>query len=189
RGRGAGAAGGSTRRLHAAGVALVLAACAALAAPGLARADSFFLDSADVRPDVRADGSIRVTETIVVSFSGDFHYGYRDIPLREGESLVDPEVSENEPVVGQRIVYRSGGPTELAPGPAGRFGITKQGDGVRMVWYFTADSETRSFTIAYTLRGLSVGYDDVVDVDLQVWGDQWGEPLQRPTAGETAPGG
>ena len=42
-----------------------------------------------------------------------------------------------------------------------------------------ASDQTRAFTISYTLRGLAVAYDDVVDVNLKVWGDQWDEPLHR----------
>ena len=43
--------------------------------------------------------------------------------------------------------------------------------------------------ISYTLRGLAVAYDDVVDVNLKVWGDQWDESLaaarrHRERAGE-----
>ena len=50
---------------------------------------------------------------------------------------------------------------------------------MRIVWYFDARDQTRAFTISYTLRGVAVAYDDVVDVNLKVWGDQWDEPLDR----------
>ena len=40
----------------------------------------------------------------------------------------------------------------------------------------------------YRLSGVAVAYDDVVDVNLQVWGSEWKEPLGRLTAIETAPG-
>ena len=39
--------------------------------------------------------------------------------------------------------------------------------------------ELRTFEIRYRLRGVAVAYDDVVDVNLQVWGDQW----ERRSAG------
>src|SRR5262249_41526179 len=44
------------------------------------------------------------------------------------------------------------------------------------------------FTVSYTLRGVAVAYNDVVDVDVNVWGDQWSEPLDRLVGVETAPG-
>ena len=59
---------------------------------------------------------------------------------------------------------------------------------MRIVWYFNASDQTRAFTISYTLRGVAVAYDDVVDVNLKVWGDQWAEPLSRLVAIESAPG-
>ncbi|HSF62487.1 MAG TPA: DUF2207 domain-containing protein, partial [Gaiellaceae bacterium] len=152
-----------------------------MAAPGLARADSFSLLSADVAVDVQPDGSLGISERLDVAFSGDFHFGYRDIPLRGGESLVQPSVAE------RGIAYRQGTATDLAPGVPGTFGIERRGDGIRIVWYFNAANQTRAFTISYTLRRVAVAYDDVVDVNLKVWGDQWAEPLSRLAAVENAP--
>ena len=155
---------------------------AALAFPGTARADSFSLLTANVAVDVQPDGALGISERLVVAFYGDFHFGYRDIPLRAGETLVLPSVAE------RGVAYRQGTETELAPGQAGTFGVTRRGDGIRIVWYFDARDQTRAFTISYTLRGVAVAYDDVVDVNLKVWGDQWAEPLDRLVAIEIAPG-
>ena len=44
---------------------------------------------------------------------------------------------------------------------------------MRVVWHYRALNEQRTFTIRYRFRGLAVAYDDVVDVNLQVWGDEW----------------
>ena len=162
-------------------VSLALATLA-LAVPAAARADSFLLLSADVAVDVQEDGSLGVSERLEASFSGDFHFGYRDIPLREGESLVDPSVAEHG------IAYHRGNDTDLAPGSPGTFGVAQRGNSARIVWYFNARDQTRAFTISYTLRGVAVAYDDVVDVNLKVWGDQWDEPLDRLVGIETALG-
>ena len=40
----------------------------------------------------------------------------------------------------------------------------------------------------YVIAGLAVAYDDVVDVNLKVWGDEWEQPLGRLTATMTGPG-
>jgi hypothetical protein len=131
---------------------------------------------------VQPDGSLGISERLEVAFSGDFHFGYRDIPLREGESLVNPSVAE------RGIAYRRGTATDLGPGVPGTFGVERRGDEARIVWYFNAADQTRAFTISYTLRRVAVAYDDVVDVNLKVWGDQWAEPLARLVAIESAPG-
>ena len=153
-----------------------------LVLPSAASADSFSLLTADVGVQLQQDGSVGVSERLEVAFSGDFHFGYRDIPLRAGESLVDPLVVE------RGAAYTRGNNTELGEGTPGTFGVERRGDSVRIVWYFNAQDQTRAFTISYTLRGLAVAYDDVVDVNLKVWGDQWAEPLDRLVAVEAAPG-
>ncbi len=131
---------------------------------------------------MQPDGSLGVSERLEVAFSGDFHYGYRDIPLRPGESFVRPSVVE------RGVAYRQGTKTDLEPGPLRTFGVERNDERVRIVWYFDASNETRAFTISYTLIGVAVAYDDVVDVNLKVWGDQWDEQLARLEAVENAPG-
>ena len=131
---------------------------------------------------MQEDGSLGVSEQIEVAFSGDFHFGYRDVPLREGESLVNPSVAE------RGIAFTRGNNTALEPGTPGMYGVEQLGDTARIVWYFDARDQTRAFTVSYTLRGVAVAYDDVVDVNLKVWGDQWAAPLARLVGIETAPG-
>ncbi len=132
--------------------------------------------------DVQRDGSLGISERLEVAFSGDFHFGYRDIPLRRGESLVLPSVAE------RGVAFQRGTQTTLEPGRPQTFGVQRRGDTVRIVWYFDARDQTRAFTISYTLRGVAVAYDDIVDVNVKVWGDQWAEPLFRLVGIETAPG-
>ena len=93
------------------------------------------------------------------------------------------------PVLEGGRAFRPGAPTELEPGgPAGTFGIRDLGGRIRIVWRFQASDETRTFTIRYRFAGLAVGYDDVVDVNLKVWGDEWEQPLGRLTATTSGPG-
>ena len=42
-----------------------------------------------------------------------------------------------------------------------------------IVWHYSALDERRVFTITYRFRGLAVAYDDVVDVNMKVWGAHW----------------
>ena len=114
-----------------------------------------------------------MSERLEVAFSGDFTFGYRDIPLREGESLVNPIVVE------RGTAFTRGTRRASSPGRPGTFGVERRGDTVRIVWYFNARDQTRAFTVSYTLRKVAVAYDDVVDVNLKVWGDQWEQSLSR----------
>jgi len=131
---------------------------------------------------VQPDGALRIEEHITYAFDGVFTGGYRDIPLREGESIADVYVEEP----GTR--YRPGASAELgSTGEPNTFGATEIEGGFRIVWHYVAVLP-RTFTIGYTLRGLTVAHDDVADVNLQVWGDEWEKPLGRLTATLVLPG-
>ena len=115
--------------------ALVLAAAvaAALTLAGVAQGQTYELVSSDVQANVRGDGSVAVDEAITVAFSGSFTYGFREIPLREGERVDEIGVTENG------RPFQPGAPTELEPGgPAGTFGVEDLGGRVRIVWRFSA---------------------------------------------------
>ena len=45
---------------------------------------------------------------------------------------------------------------------------------IRVVWHYRASDETRTFAIRYRVTGVTVAYDDVVDVNWKVWGERVG---------------
>ena len=150
-------------------LALAATTVAALTLAGVAHGQTYQLVSSDVQATVRPNGSVAVDEAITVAFSGSFTYGFREIPLRSGERLDEIGVSENG------RPFRPGASTELEPGgPPGTFGVRELDGRVRIVWRFQSDgAQQRTFVVHYRLSGLAVGYDDVVDVNLKVWGDEW----------------
>ena len=165
-------------------LALAATTVAALTLAGVAHGQTYQLVSSDVQATVRPNGSVAVDEAITVAFSGSFTYGFREIPLRSGERLDEIGVSENG------RPFRPGASTELEPGgPPGTFGVRELDGRVRIVWRFQSDgAQQRTFVVHYRLSGLAVGYDDVVDVNLKVWGDEWEQRLQRLTATMRGPG-
>ena len=155
----------------------------ALALAGDAAAKSFALPAADVTIQVARDGSLLVDEVIVFQFDGSFSGAFREVPLRDGESLDQVAVSEGE------AAYRPGACAELeCSDRPGTFGTTRTDKGVRIVWHYQAQSEPRRFRIHYRLRGVATAYDDVVDVNVKVWGDEWEVRLGQLTATLVAPG-
>ncbi|HEU6444795.1 MAG TPA: DUF2207 domain-containing protein, partial [Gaiellaceae bacterium] len=159
---------------------------AALALAGTAEARSYTLVQTDVGVEIgtggNPPGAVAVEERITVAFSGAYTFGFRDIPLREGETIGGIAVVE------RGTAYAPGAPTELEPGgPPGTFGVERRDDGVRVVWRFQAADELRTFSLRYAIRGLAVAYDDVVDVNLKVWGDEWEQTLYQLTATMTGP--
>ena len=82
-------------------------------------------------------------------------------------------------------MYRPGANTELGGfGLPDSFGVTAIDNGIRIVWHYRAVNERRTFTVSYRFRGLAVAYDDVVDVNLRVWGEHWPEGLGSLTVGD-----
>ncbi|HYZ75966.1 MAG TPA: DUF2207 domain-containing protein, partial [Gaiellaceae bacterium] len=147
---------------------LLALAAVALLWPASAAAKSYSLPAAHVGVRIQPDGSLLVRERITFDFSGFFSGAYRDIPLRSGESIGDVSVAES----GQS--YRPGGNTKLGSyDTPGTFGVTQTDHVVRIVWHYSATDEPRTFDVSYRFRGLAVAHDDVVDVNLRVWGDQW----------------
>ncbi len=161
----------------------LLAVLAALLVPTAASAKSYVLPRANVQVRVEANGSLRVEERITFSFSGPFSGAYRDIPLRPGEALTDLVVLEGGKP------YAPGACIELGcDDVAGSFGVTRVGDDARVVWHYRATDEERTFEVRYRLRGVAVAYDDVVDVNLKVWGDEWPVGLSQLVAVTAGPG-
>ncbi|HVM17860.1 MAG TPA: DUF2207 domain-containing protein, partial [Gaiellaceae bacterium] len=162
----------------------MIAAAAALALAGPAHAKSFWLPEAHVDAELRRDGSVAVEERITFSFDGDFSGAFRDVPLARGRhGISEVQVREGG------VDYRPGGCTELGcTSPPGTFGVELLDGRARIVWHYRASSEQRTFTVAYRLAGVAVAYDDVVDVHLKVWGDEWEQPLSRLTATVRGPG-
>ena len=151
-------------------------------------AKSFWIADADVDITVNADGSLAVVETITFDFDGSFTGAYRDIPLRTDEFIAGAVVSDSSGP------YTLGGCTTLGcSSPAGTYGVESIPGAVRIVWHHSSTDTLRTFTISYTMLGVASVYDDVVDVNVQVWGDQWAVGVDRLDArihipGDPAPG-
>ncbi len=156
-------------------------AIAATAAPAVAK--SYWMDSATVHIDLQNDGSLLITEELEFAFDGEFRGAFRDIPLRSGESITNLRVFEGG------TEFTPGAPTALgSDGDPNTFGLEHRGDTVRIVWHYRAADENRTFTLQYRLEGATRVYDDVVDVNWKVWGDEWTVGVSRVDATVTYPG-
>ena len=142
------------------------------------------LPRAEIEVVVEPDGAVRVVEHLTYRFDGSFSGGYREIPLRAGEGISEVTVSE------AGAEYSPGACTDLGcSSPPSTFGVTDLGGRIRVVWHYSASDEDRTFNVSYRLTGLAKASDDVVDVFLQVWGDEWDMTLDRLNASVQLPGG
>ena len=131
------------------------------------------LPSAEVDAVVKQDGSVRVIETITFSFHGSYSGAFRDIPLAAGP--VDqrrPRRRERHPVPAGRQ-HRA----RQLRHTAGSFGDVQLADRERIVWHYSAFDEPRAFTLSYVLHGVLIVHPDVVDMNMNVWGDGWPSAL------------
>ncbi len=167
-------------------LALAAVALLSLALAAAAQARRTRSSRATSRPSSAQDGSVSVVERITVSFDGSYTFGFREMPYPLGRAHRRHLVSENG------SAFRPGAPTELEPGgPPGTFGVRDLGGRVRVVWRFESDGFGQDANVhasATGISGLAVAYDDVVDVNLKVWGDEWEQPLGRLTATMRGPG-
>lgn len=107
-----------------------------LAAAFLIPKKEFSVPQVVVDATLAADGSMRIVEHITYDFTGSFTYGTRPIPVG-AYTISDMTVTEN----GQPLIS-TGAPYNLQ-------------------WYFTAENETRTFDIAYTVTSAAIGAPDV----------------------------
>src|SRR5581483_2785093 len=136
---------------------------------------------------VADNGALLVSERIQVFFFGDFTFGYRDIPLRPGESIDRVTVS-SEDILGNSTRYTgNGSPDKKSNLTPDTFGVKQSSGQTEIVWHFAPSSGSQTYIIGYRFRGLTKAYSDVADVNLKVWGDQWAAPLSELNATLTLP--
>lgn len=147
-------------------------------------AKSFEIAGSETRVVVEPDGTLHVVESITFDFDGSFTGAYRDIPLKWGETFQLVAVTD------ETGDYRPGGCTTLGcSSPPGLYGTELTPGLARIVWHHDTTDRTRTFQLTYRLTGVALVYDDVVDLNLQVWGDQWAVGNHRLTASVGLPSG
>ncbi|HUG31897.1 MAG TPA: DUF2207 domain-containing protein [Acidimicrobiia bacterium] len=162
---------------------LVGAAVVVLAALPAA-AKSYHIESADVNIDVDSDGSLLITERITFDFDGSFSGAYRDVPIASDETFELVSIGD------ELVEYDSGGCAWLGcSSPPGTYGVDEQPGFARVVWHHSSNDETRTFELVYRMTGVVEVYDDIADLQYQVWGDQWGVRADLVTAQVNLPPG
>ncbi|MEA3019263.1 MAG: hypothetical protein QOI47_787 [Actinomycetota bacterium] len=154
---------------------------AALALPVAAQARSLKVVNADVSLRLATDASVVEDEHLTIDYSGSYNATYRDIPLSGGATIDPNSVTVRE----GKFDYRPGGCTTFGCIDArGTFGVTDipDGNGVRIVWHPVVSDEQRTFDVSYRVNKAVDAYDDVLDVNARVWGDQWDFTLDHLTA-------
>jgi len=136
---------------------------AVFASPAFAQTKTFQWLNWDIDIVVNEDGSMRVTETQTLNFSGaPFTFGFRGIPIGSfgnNDGITDISVRE-----GDQIYQKS------TLNGYGTFEVLNEGNETVINWYFEPALGTHTYTFAYTVHGaIRTGTSDEGSGDQLFW--------------------
>lgn len=95
---------------------------------------------------MQPNGSVQVSETQVIQFTGTYQQGYRLVPLDRTTGVTDVSVSEM--IDGRSIPYGHG------TGRANTYSTSTSADGLQIDWWFAPTTNAaRTFAVRYTIDG------------------------------------
>jgi uncharacterized membrane protein YgcG len=101
---------------------------------------------------IQQNGSVQVSETQVIQFTGTYQQGYRLVPLDRTTGVTDIGVSET--IDGRSIPYGRG------TGRPNTYSTSTTADGLQIDWWFPPTTNAaRTFAVRYTVDGAVRIYD------------------------------
>jgi len=151
----------------------MLAALAAAGAAGLtagpAAAKDFSITTVDIDAQVRPNGDLRVHETRVLDFSGDFSFVYWDLSTKGSRGVDITAASGPGLGGGGRIPYKfTQDPWAKPPGTYFVSGM----EPVRVQLFFRVADTSAQFSIDYVAKGAAKRWTDIGELYWQFIGDQ-----------------
>ena len=157
------------RRLTLLAVTICLAAAFAGLTAGPAAAKDFSVTTVDIDATVRPNGNLRVHETRVLDFIGDFSFVYWDLSAK-GSSGIDVTAASGPGLDGSGSI-----PYEPTQDPSARTPGTYFVSGaepVRVELFFSVADTAAQFSVDYVARDAAKRWDDVAELYWQFVGDQ-----------------
>lgn len=150
----------------------------------LAAERSYVYEQIRYRFEVRPDTTVRVEETQTYRFQGEYHQGYRNIPLR-GVGAID-QISVIDELIGQPLAYSPIRLDKTDPASYGHYTTYHENGSLVIEWYYDAHDVTRTWVLAYTLHG-AIGFFD--DRDELYWNlfTEYSVPVERVAAAVILP--
>ena len=158
-------------------VAIVLSLVILSTANAIYAADKeYSIVNAIIDLTVQDNGILSVNESYTYSFKGTFNGVYRDIPLKDGESIDDLKVSID--------------------GAYGDYKVSDNNGEKRITVYLWADKEhtqkinDREVTVkySYNMKNVVTKYNDIASLHYQLWGKNWDCNIEKLTANIHLPG-
>lgn len=137
-----------------------------------ALAKAYTIDQVRVAATLATDGSMKVTEKRTVTFSGDFSRLFWVLDKGGGSGIEFGSVKDD---MGTSYVQTTDGAgvddrTQRIPGTVY---VVDTGDALEIHAYHDAANSTRTFTLAYRVRGAVVRYSDCAELYWKLVGDGW----------------
>ena len=138
--------------------------------------------SYDVQIEVRADDSLRITETIVYDFGTTEHHGiFRDVPTR---------LAFNDRY--DRVYPLQVGSVTASGDTPAQYDVSQESGGITRIKIGDPDrtiTGVHTYTIVYTVEAAMNGFADHDEVYWNAVGNEWDVPVLHVTATVATPGG
>ena len=166
------------RKLVLLSIFVALAAACAGPVAGPAAAKSFSITTVDIDATVRPNGDLRVHETRVLDFNGDFSFVYWDLDS-SGSSGLDVTAASGPGADGTGSVQYEPTQDPVAR-PPGTYAVAPLGEqSVRVLLFFRVSDASAQFGVDYVARGAAKRWDDIGELYWQFVGDQAAVPADH----------
>jgi uncharacterized membrane protein len=122
----------------------------------------YLITQAEIEAQLFEDGRMEVQESRSYKFSGSFSYVYREIPATGKVRFSNFAVSEN----GKKYILSD----SQKPGT---YSIKEKGDKIKIIWYFKASHENRTFDFEYTAENAIERYEDIAVLYFKFISEEW----------------
>lgn len=112
---------------------------------------NYVYENISVDAVVNIDTTVDVTEKQTYKFTGEYHQGWRSIPLRRIGSITDIAVVDVETM--QPLQYVKNSLKKTDPQSWGKYTFKRTNDGVNIEWYFDAKDQEKTWYIKYKVHG------------------------------------
>jgi uncharacterized membrane protein len=153
----------------------VLAAGTAGLTAGPAAAKSYSITKVDVDAQVMPNGDVRVTDSHTLSFSGNFHFFYWDLPAKGSDGIkvvgatgpADGDPANTVPYEYSDLVIMGAASSETQT-----YGLSDDGEVVTVQLNFDVTDASATFTVEYVAKGAAKRFTDTAELYWQFVGDQ-----------------
>jgi uncharacterized membrane protein YgcG len=144
-----------------------------------AQQKTYSYDFIDVTLNVNKDTTVDVVERQRFNFNGEFHKGWRSIPLRKIDAIADIEVIDARTNTPLKYISRRLNKTDAASW--GRYTYRKENGSMNIEWYYDAKNTQREWIIKYKVLGSIAFYDDFDELYWNLLTD-YNVPISKVTA-------